>query len=349
MPEFERYAASLGDLLAGAVYAAWRRLEPARIGAAVGRAPGLSGNRVDRERPVDDSLTVIRIDRAGGEPLAAVVSFAAHPITVGGTTILWDAEYIAPLRDTVEAAVPGRRVHLHPGLRGRHRAVRLVVRRLRGEPARLRGARPPGARDRRGGARAVPGDRDEQPMPGWRPASKWLDLRRRRHAYDADEIRALQAELDGAPAAGLARGLGARGAHDDLRPDVPELLPGRGARMYLDMIERADEPARAEIQAIAVDDIAIVTNPFELFNGAGRRIKDGSPFGTTIAAAYANDYAGYLPESADMDLVEGVPLSEILDQDNYRWAYGITNTNVDRGEVDRLIAESTALLERIHA
>ena len=349
VPEFERYAASLGDLLAGAVYAAWRRLEPARIGAAVGTAPGLSGNRVDRERPVDDSLTVIRVDRADGEPLAAVVSFAAHPITVGGTT--------DPVGRRVHRAHSGdgrgcgsrRRVHLPAGLRGRHRAVRLVVRRLRGEPARLRGAGSPRSRDRRGGARAVPGDRDEQRRPGGGGVASGSTSAGAAMRTTPTRSATLQAELAGSPQPDWPEVWGPEVHTMTSAQKFPSSYRGGALSMYLDMIERADEPARAEIQAVAVGDIAIVTNPFELFNGAGKRIKDGSPFGTTIAAAYTNDYAGYLPESADMDLVEGVPLSEILDQDNYRWAYGITNTNIDRGEVDRLIDESTALLERIRA
>jgi len=347
IPGFERYAALLGDQLAGAVYAAWRKLEPARIGSAVDSAPGLSGNRVDRERPVDDSVTVIRVDRANGDPLAAVVSMAVHPITVGGASLLWDTDYIGPLRETVETAVPGVECVFLQGCAG---DVAPFDWWFGNDDASRHGYE---VRDYLG--RGI-GQAALELYPGIETAtdvrvaadSKLLELRRRRHAYDAGEIRARIEELE---------------AQAD--PEWPEVWPEEvhtmtsaqtfprgyqvGAlRMYLDMIDRADTPAPAELQVIAAGDTAIVTNPFELFNHAGRRIKDGSPFGTTVSAAYTNDYAGYLPEGADLDLVEGVPLADILDQDRYRWAYGITNTNVDRGEVDRLIDESIRLLERVH-
>src|SRR5262249_42885835 len=118
VPAFGRYADALGDLLSGAAYAAWRRLEPVRVGSAVGRVEGVSGNRVDHTRTVDDSLAVVRIDRTDGRPLAAVVNFAVHPISVGGVTVEWDAEYVAPLREGVESAAPGVECIFLPGCAG---------------------------------------------------------------------------------------------------------------------------------------------------------------------------------------------------------------------------------------
>jgi hypothetical protein len=348
VPEFGRYADALCDLLSGAAYAAWKRLEPARLGAAVGRVEGVSGNRVDRTRSVDDSLTVLRIDRADGSPLAAVASFAAHPIAVGGVTLEWDAEYIAPLREVVERAVPGVECIFLQGCAGdiapydwwfgNYEAGR------HGYEVRDRLGRTLGehAVELYGGIR---GDADV-PIAS---ETVWLDLRRRRHAYSAEELDELAAELDGDAGVDWPEVWGPEVHTMTSAQMFPRTYQQGAVRMYKDMLERADEPVCTQVVAIRAGDAAIVTNPFELFNAAGGRIKARSPFGTTITAAYANDYAGYVPETSDLDLVAGVPLREIVDQDKWRWAYGITNTNVDRGEVDRLVDESVALLERLHA
>jgi hypothetical protein len=345
---FEGYTAVLPDLVAGAVYAAHHRLTPARIGSGVTSAPGLSVNRVRHELPVDDSLTVLRVDTEDGAPLAAVVSFTAHPITVGGITTEWDAEYPAPLRRAVERALPGVTCLFVQGCAGdvapfddwwfgNWDASRHSYERRDWLGGRLAEA----ALEVHAGAETTADARVDA-------GAQWLDLRRRRHGYSPEEVDAAMARWQESPT-----------------PDVPETwsedvhtmtsaqrFPSSymwGAlTMYRDMLERADVPVRTEIQALAAGDTAIVANSFELFNEPASRIKQSSPFRTTVAASYTNDYLGYLPASDDLDLVAGVPLEEILDQDRWRWAYGITNANVDKGEVDRLVAASGELLGRLH-
>jgi neutral ceramidase len=344
---FEGYTDVLPDLITGVVYAAWKSMRPAQIGSAVTRAPGLSVNRTRRERPVDDSVSVIRVDTADGSPLAALISFAAHPITIGGITRQWDAEYPGPMRAAFADAVPG----VEP----------LFVQGCAGDVAPFTdwwfGNRD-ASRHSYEGRDALGGRIAERALAAYElavttadarvaGASEWLDLRRRRHAYSAEEIRAVMDDWQARPAPEWPETWPPAIHTMTSAQDFPDSYMWGALTMYLDMIERADVPVRAEIQAIALGDAAIVTNSFELFNEAGLRIKELSPYATTIAAAYANDYLGYLPLSEDLDVVDGIPLNEILDQDAYRWAYGITNCNVDRGEVDRLIDASGALLARV--
>jgi hypothetical protein len=180
-------------------------------------------------------------------------------------------------------------------------------------------------------------------------AAKRLALRRRRLPWPDEEVLAVEARLARLP-----------------EPQYPERWPDdlhtmnsaqrfplmyqKGAvAMYAEMVRRRDVPIDVELQAIAAGDTALVGNPFELFNQCGRKIRDGSPFRTTGVLGYCNDYLGYLPGTEEFDLIRDVPLEAVLDQDRYRWAYGITNTDVERGEDGRVIEAAVEVLRSAHA
>jgi hypothetical protein len=185
-----------------------------------------------------------------------------------------------------------------------------------------------------------------RPTGDVRVEARWttLGLARRRVPWSADEIAAVAADLD----AREEPEYGERwpeSVHSAASATAYELAYQKGAvTMYADMKRREEKPLRAELHAVAVGDAALATNPFELFSGPAREIAARSPYATTFVLGYTNDYLGYLPPTEDFDRIAGVPLREVLDQHAFRWAYGITNTNVERGEVDRVVEAAAELL-----
>ncbi len=350
VPGYEGYAAALPALVAGAVFSAHYHRRPARVGAGVGRAAGISVNRVHREDPIDDSVSVLRVDAEGGRPIATVVGFACHGTCMAGHTLLWNADFPAPLRDAVQRGRPGGECLFLQGCAGDVAPWDYWFGNHDARPHTYAN------RDALGQAlaaevlRVLPNVQTTAEAP-LAATSRVLPLRRRQLRWSDAELETVQGRLEAAPT-----------------PEFPEFWPddlhtansaqrfplhyqGGLVRMYRDMRRRADEPLEAEVQALAIGQVAaIVVNPFELFNGPGLQIRAGSPFaaGPTFVLGYSNDYLGYLPRTEDFRLIADVPLQEILDQQRYRWAYGMTNTHVEPGELDKFVDASVRALRDVH-
>lgn len=287
----DAYLSVLGHLVAGAVVVAKARLQPARIGHGAG-AVGIGVNRRERRPdgtiwlgvnpagPIDPEVGVVRIDGEGGRPIATLVNHATH-----GTTLPWNcasvsADYPGVARGVVERLVGGTALFLQG-------ACGDVNPRLRG---------PDWEFVRRSGtilgceaARVLVDVTSREATGRLRVASRRVGL----PALLPESVEAARAEV--------AR------LEDEVTRLRAEPPPGGSlwwaehrleqARLRLESLESGVRlpDVQAELMAIAVGDVCLVTAPGEVFNEIGRTVKARSPFARTLFVGYANGSIGYVP------------------------------------------------------
>lgn len=129
------------------------------------------------------------------------------------------------------------------------------------------------------------------------PAKKVSDEQALEARAALKELRAKQARKASALASeGEWKPTRSRAGTTDGRPDTDRILALRWERTLEEYETQADEPTfQMELHVLRLGDIALATNPFELFLDYGLRIKARSKAEQTFLAQITCGWGGYLP------------------------------------------------------
>jgi hypothetical protein len=295
-PQVEPYLANLVHLLAGAVAMARARTVPCRLGFGQGEIR-IGINRRERTAdgqiilgqnpsgPVDPRVAVLRIDAVDGSPLAAVLNYACHPVSLGSRCTDISADFPGTARRLFEGetgamclflqGATGNINPLHMGWDWTYLA-RLGLP-LGAEAVRVYWSAAPGAEPTNGGVGVASSQLQLPPLLPYsieagRETVAMLEMERERLSKPGDEGALWWAERR------LER---ARRGLDAMQGGTP--VP----------------PVEAELVALRLSDsVGVVTAPGEIFTEIGQSIVARSPFPQTLYATYTNGTIQYVPTRA---------------------------------------------------
>ncbi len=321
VPFRTRYERDLRRWLVEAAIEADGRLRPARIGtgwgeSAIGvyRREMRDGRDVLGEvpdRPIDPSVGVLRVDDLDGNPIAVVLRYSAHPVTVGSRSQVASPDYPGPARDVLERNLGGLALFLQ-GCGGNvnprvgigyevdcRDTKNRVGLELGGEALKVAA----GIRtNTRAGERRPLGNVPNILFTPW----EHVDGDTCTHLAAAETTVPL--EYDELPSPERAREILAhwqrtreeRAAGGALDWEI------RAAKKYehwatklVAAVEDGHPTHDLHIQAIRVNDVVIAAMDMEVFFETGLEIRDGSPLPDTFVLGYTNGCFGYLPRGED--------------------------------------------------
>lgn len=81
------------ELVADAIEAAYKNLQPAQLGVGAGFLFGYNINRRWLDRPADPAVGVLRVETAAGQPLALLGNYACHAVVLGADNRLISGDW----------------------------------------------------------------------------------------------------------------------------------------------------------------------------------------------------------------------------------------------------------------
>jgi len=316
----QRYEARIISAATVAAADAVKALRPARIGSGWGEAPiGVYRREVGPDgrdhlgevpdHPIDGSVGVLRIDDLEGRAIATTFSFGCHPVLFGPRAQATSSDYPGAARVVIERSgglsvfLQGCGGNINPrygigyevdcrDTKDREGAV------LGGEVVKVSS----GIRTHvRRGPRTLLGTVGISLWP-------WLPVDGPACTYLGAADRTLTLPLSELPSLKTALELEARyrAEEADLRekraPKADISVARRWAQWSARLVAAVREgrtTSEVVIQAMRVNDVALLALSVEPFFETGVAIKERSPIAHTQVLGYSNGYAGYLPRAED--------------------------------------------------
>ena len=314
------YDDSLPHRIAGVAWAAMQNMQPVRVGAGSGQCAIAVNRRFQRpedgevivgrnwQGPVDHEVKTVRIDTLDGAPLAAIVNYACHPITVGPDNHLVTPDYPGVVKRVVEQATGATCLFLQ-GATGNVGPVRGGARNGLHEYRRLgqilgheaskvwwelelpaRQERYVGTLESGAPLAIYADDPGPEADAGLRVGTRPMQLPiKKLPASDK-----LEAELEG-HVTRLKELRRSGGSEEEI---IQETMSAKRAKMRVDLAHQYHDKTHRTFVAQAFvigDEIALLGIPGEPFVEIGLQVKQNSPFKHTLFGGYSNLGWAYIP------------------------------------------------------
>ncbi len=296
------YNTLLPDLVANGIVWANDDLEPARVGFAQGHLEGLGSNRIDASKYIDNTVTVMKVEKQDQTPLAIFTLYSCHPTILNFNNYLYSGDFISYYQNEVEKVFDGSVAlyaqgtaanistrHTRKG-QGFDEAKRMGVL-LAGEVIKIA---------------SLVDTTDDIEL-----AAHVETLILPAREYESDEV----CEHKIKEAEDKLERLKKENAPENIQRTA--YVEWQGVSRYYKFKKMVDfDEIVTEMQILKIGDWNIVTTPGEIFAEIGREIRKLDPSNKTIVTGYTNGYVGYVPDLETYRNPVGYELNAALVSEN---------------------------------